>query len=62
MAIMAVRHDWIRWPDEDQRKEISEAMAFEGFPGCIDFIDGTTIPLSLKNRLKMERLTTIKSR
>ncbi|KAG0337868.1 hypothetical protein BG005_003924, partial [Podila minutissima] len=53
-AIMSVRHEWIRWPDERRREEISEVMSLEGFPGCIGFVDGTTIPLSQKPALDGE--------
>jgi len=47
-ALMVIRHQWICWPDEERRREISEVMALEGFPGCIGFVDGTTIPLAQK--------------
>jgi hypothetical protein len=36
------------WPSQKERQELSEVMQSEGFPGCIGFIDGTTIPLSQK--------------
>ncbi|MBW0556163.1 hypothetical protein O181_095878 [Austropuccinia psidii MF-1] len=36
---------YIFWPNEEQRGEISRHLAHEGFPGCVGFLDGTTIPL-----------------
>jgi hypothetical protein len=53
-AIMLVRGKWISWPDEMWRREISQVMQAEGFPGCVGFIDGTTIPLSQKPALDGE--------
>lgn len=47
-AIMSVRGEWVSWPDETRRGEIGQVMRLEGFPGCVGFIDGTTIPLSQK--------------
>eukprot|EP00644_Phytophthora_capsici_P005192 jgi/Phyca11/96240/e_gw1.1.1194.1 len=45
-ALKAVRSQWIVWPSRDRRQEISTVMTAEGFPGCVEFIDGTTLPLS----------------
>jgi len=53
-AILSVTHEWIRWPDARRRREICEVMSLEGFPGCIGFVDGTTIPLSQKPALDGE--------
>lgn len=39
---------YIVWPDRKRRREIGQMMREEGFPGCVGFIDGTTIPLSQK--------------
>lgn len=47
-ALNDVSKQYIVWPDNDRRKEIGRVMREEGFPGCIGFIDGTTIPLSQK--------------
>lgn len=47
-ALVDLASDWIKWPDESRRTELSQVMREEGFPGCIGFIDGTTIPLSQK--------------
>lgn len=62
MAIMSVRHKWICWPDEQRRREISEVLTLDGFPGCIGFIDGTTIPLSQKPAIDGETYYDRKSR
>ncbi|KNE91263.1 hypothetical protein PSTG_15328 [Puccinia striiformis f. sp. tritici PST-78] len=36
------------WPTQEERLEMSQVMQDEGFPGCVGFVDGTTIPLSQK--------------
>lgn len=36
---------YIQWPSEARREEISTVMSLEGFPGCVGFVDGTNIPL-----------------
>jgi len=38
----------LHWPSKQERLESSQVMQQEGFPGCVGFIDGTTIPLSQK--------------
>ncbi|OWZ03351.1 hypothetical protein PHMEG_00024936 [Phytophthora megakarya] len=45
---------YVKWPDEETRRNISRRMASEGFPGCVDFIDGTTFPLSQKSSINGE--------
>lgn len=47
-ALLGVLREWIVWPDVERRREIGRVMREEGFPGCVGFIDGTTIPLSQK--------------
>ena len=47
-ALTDVQHDWINWPTPERRAEIGQVMREEGFPGCVGFIDGTTINLSQK--------------
>lgn len=39
---------YLAWPDKDRREEISEVLAENGFPQCVGFVDGTTIPLHQK--------------
>ena len=40
-ALIDLRGDYIRWPDEDERKGISERIESEfHFPNCIGFMDG----------------------
>ncbi|KAI9237429.1 MAG: hypothetical protein BYD32DRAFT_487292 [Podila humilis] len=53
-ALMSVKHEWIQWPDKLRRQEISDVLSLEGFPGCIGFVDGTTIPLAQKPALNGE--------
>ena len=47
-ALLNIASDWIKWPDMARREQFSNFMRAEGFPGCVGFIDGTTIPLSQK--------------
>eukprot|EP00644_Phytophthora_capsici_P019346 jgi/Phyca11/132116/e_gw1.136.16.1 len=47
-AVNAVADEFVAWPDYQERRRISRRMALQGFPGCVGFIDGTTIPLSQK--------------
>ena len=51
IAILSFRRLVLSWPTKEERKEISQVMETEGFPGCIGFVDGTTIPLSQKPNL-----------
>ena len=47
-AIYNMRSKLASWPTREERLELSQVMQEEGFPGCIGFVDGTTIPLSQK--------------
>jgi hypothetical protein len=47
-ALVSLAPDWIVWPDAQKRSEHARSMRTEGFPGCIGFIDGTTLPLYQK--------------
>ncbi|KAF9154867.1 hypothetical protein BGX20_004581 [Mortierella sp. AD010] len=47
-ALKDFSREWLVWPDARRRREIRQVMSKEGFPGCVGFIDGTTIPLSQK--------------
>lgn len=47
-ALVSVIHRWIKWPDERQREIHGRLMSKEGFPRCVGFIDGTTLPLAQK--------------
>ena len=40
-AIRSLRDEFIRWPSEEERDEISEWYAEYGFPGCEGPGDGT---------------------
>ncbi|MBW0587310.1 hypothetical protein O181_127025 [Austropuccinia psidii MF-1] len=44
--LMKLKHKVIVCPTIEQQREMSQVMQEEGFPGCIDFIDGSLIPLS----------------
>lgn len=47
-ALLEVGSRYILWPSQERRRENKEVMELEGFPGCVGFVDGTTIPLSEK--------------
>jgi len=47
-VIYELRNSLASWPTQEEQLEISHVMQTEGFPGCIGFVDGTTIPLSQK--------------
>lgn len=47
-ALIDLAKQYIIWPDAEQWREIGQVMCKEGFPACVGFIDGTTIPLSQK--------------
>jgi hypothetical protein len=47
-CLLDLHDDWIKWPDESRQSEIGQVMREEGFPGCVGFIDGTTINISQK--------------
>ena len=47
-AILSLGKDLLKWPTSAERLEHSQVMQEEGIPGCIGFVDGTTIPLSQK--------------
>ncbi|POW22280.1 hypothetical protein PSHT_01387 [Puccinia striiformis] len=47
-AVYEFRSSMISWPTEAERLELSQVLQEEGFPGCVGFVDGTTIPLSQK--------------
>ncbi|MBW0511262.1 hypothetical protein O181_050977 [Austropuccinia psidii MF-1] len=44
-AIDSLEHNYIKWPNTQQRRQISQVMRQEGFDGCVGFIDGTNFPL-----------------
>ncbi|KAI7945494.1 hypothetical protein MJO29_011882 [Puccinia striiformis f. sp. tritici] len=44
-AITSLGPQYVVWPNESCRREISDVMKQEGFEGCIGFVDGTTIRL-----------------
>ncbi|MBW0563867.1 hypothetical protein O181_103582, partial [Austropuccinia psidii MF-1] len=44
--LMNLKHKVIMCPKIKQKRDISQLMQAEGFPGCIGFINGSLIPLS----------------
>ncbi|MBW0572747.1 hypothetical protein O181_112462 [Austropuccinia psidii MF-1] len=53
-ALLALGPQLVKWPNEGRRSQISASMAGEGFPGCVGFLDGTTIPLFQRPGLERE--------
>jgi hypothetical protein len=47
-AIYKLWSSLVTWPTKSEQIESSQVMQEEGFPGCVGFVDGTTIPLSQK--------------
>jgi len=45
-AILSLESNYLAWPSPEDRDRHSARMAKLGFPGCVGFVDGTTIPLS----------------
>lgn len=50
-VIIKLKKKFLTWPTITERSESSLVMQQEGFPGCIGFVNGTTIPLSQKPAL-----------
>jgi hypothetical protein len=48
LALSDLSDRYVRWPSQSERRAISRRMEQRGFPGCVGFIDGTTIPLAQK--------------
>jgi hypothetical protein len=48
-AVYGLQTSLVTWPTESEQIESSQVMQEEGFPGCVGFLDGTTIPLSQKS-------------
>ncbi|MBW0472773.1 hypothetical protein O181_012488 [Austropuccinia psidii MF-1] len=44
-AIDSLEHNYIKCPNSQQRRQISQVMLGEGFSSCVGFIDGTNFPL-----------------
>jgi hypothetical protein len=47
-AILPLYNQLLTWRTKEEWIENSQVMQEEGFPGCVSFVDGTTIPLSQK--------------
>ncbi|CAH7667792.1 hypothetical protein PPACK8108_LOCUS2216 [Phakopsora pachyrhizi] len=50
-AIHNLKDYKVKWPSKEERKESSQVMQLEGFPNCVGFVDGTSLPLSQKPAL-----------
>ena len=47
-ALCALRDEYIRWPDEEERKEIAARIGAQFlFPHCIGLVDGTLAELGI---------------
>jgi hypothetical protein len=44
-ALISLGKTYVQWPNNDCCTEISYLMRKERFPGCVGFVDGTTIPM-----------------
>jgi hypothetical protein len=48
-ALSDLRAHYVRWPDEEERKEISKRIEAEfTLPNCIGMMDGTLLPLGIE--------------
>ena len=47
-ALVSLAPEWVRWPSYLERQRHGLRMSAEGFPRCVGFIDGTTLPLYQK--------------
>lgn len=50
--MISISSDWIKWPNEDERAQHGQQMRREGFPGCVGFVGGTTLPLAFRPSLE----------
>ena len=47
-ALSSLRDEYIKWPDEEERKEIAERIEAEfTFPNCVGLMDGTLVELAI---------------
>ena len=47
-ALNDLRHQYITWPDEEERKQIARRIEKEfHLPNCVGFMDGTLLPLGI---------------
>jgi len=61
-ALNDLYSEWVSWPSPRRRRELSELMHLEGFPGCVGFIDGTAIRLARKPSISGEAYLDRKKR
>ncbi|OXA53469.1 putative nuclease HARBI1 [Folsomia candida] len=43
-GLLAISNDWIRWPNESERRRIGDEMFQNGLPKCVGFVDGSHVP------------------
>jgi hypothetical protein len=44
-AVLDRGKTYLKWPNSERRQAISHVLSQDGFPACVGFVDGTTIPL-----------------
>jgi hypothetical protein len=44
-AILSLEEQYIKWPNQEERKIIGEQMELEGLPFCVGFVDGVHVGL-----------------
>jgi hypothetical protein len=62
-SLLAIKNEVIKWPDENERKEISRRFARNhGLPGAVGVVDGTPVNFSQRPHIDGEVYWTRKSR
>ncbi|XP_055330076.1 uncharacterized protein LOC129582574 [Paramacrobiotus metropolitanus] len=60
-ALLGLEPDVVKWPDAEERREISRRIREKhGFPSCVGFLDGTIVPLHQKPAVHGEAYFTRK--
>lgn len=62
-AILSLKTEWIYWPKHEERELIKKKIegGVAGFPNCLGFIDGSTIPLEFRPKYRDEEFYTRKA-
>jgi len=50
-ALRKLREHFLKWPEMDERDELSAAMTEYGFPGCLGSGDGSYLVLSVRPKV-----------
>ena len=61
-VIYQMRPRLASWPTSEERLELSQFIQEEVFPGCLTFVNGTTIPLSQKKTVDVNHYFDCKKR